>query len=175
MSHFYVICCPFQNQSRYSSVTVNCQPTYRVIFTYNLILTRCYHGKVSFFYLLDHPLFFILPFSKSYFPNQTVSFTMVSHNDTTVHDDCADSSASSSASSSVDVHFDGPLGHGDVIFTDKKSGKFISSYNQQDVLTQDDVPLSSFYIPFQCITQSSESSPPPPSALVPASSETQYE
>ena len=31
LSHFYVICCPFQNQSRYSSVTVNCQPTYRVI------------------------------------------------------------------------------------------------------------------------------------------------
>ena len=58
LSHFYVICCPFQNQSRYSSVTVNCQPTYRVIFTYNLILTRCYHGKLSFFYLVDRRLVF---------------------------------------------------------------------------------------------------------------------
>ena len=119
--------------------------------------------------------FFLFCYFKSYFPNQIVSFTMVLNNDTPNHDDSADSSASSSASSSVDVHFDGPLGHGDVIFTDKKTGKFISSYNQQDALTQDDVPLSSFYIPFQCITQSSESSPPPPSALVPASSETQYE
>ena len=97
---------------------------------------------------------------------------MISHNDTTDHDDC-DSSASSSASSSVDVHFDGPLGHGVVSFTDKKTGKFLSSYNQQDVLTQDDTPLPSFYIPFQPITQASESSQPPPSASV--SSETQYE
>ena len=97
---------------------------------------------------------------------------MISHNDTTDHDDC-DSSASSSASSSVDVHFDGPLGHGVVSFTDKKTGKFLSSYNQQDVLTQDDTPLPSFYIPFQPITQASESSQPLPSASV--SSETQYE
>ena len=99
---------------------------------------------------------------------------MVLNNDTTHHDDC-DSSASSSASSSVDVHFDGPLGHGDVIFTDKKTGKFLSSYNQQDVLTQDDVPLSSLYIPFQRITQASQLSPPPPSAPASVSSETQYE
>ena len=97
---------------------------------------------------------------------------MISHNDTTDHDDC-DSSASSSASSSVDVHFDGPLGHGVVSFTDKKTGKFLSSYNQQDVLTQDDTPLPSFYIPFQPITQASESSQPLPPASV--SSETQYE
>ena len=101
---------------------------------------------MSFFYLLDHSLFFILPFSKSYFPNQTVSFTMVSHNDTTVHDDCADSSASSSASSSVDVHFDGPLGNSVVVtFTDKITGKYLSSYNQQDVLTHNDA-LSSFLV-----------------------------
>ena len=97
---------------------------------------------------------------------------MISHNDTTDHDDC-DSSASSSASSSVDVHFDGPLGHGVVSFTDKKTGKFLHSYNQQDVLTQDDPPLSSFYMPFQRITQASEPSQPRPSASV--SSETQYE
>ena len=98
---------------------------------------------------------------------------MVLNNDTTDRDDCADASASSSASSSVDVHFDGPLGHGVVSFTDKKTGKFLHSYNQQDVLTQDDTPLPSFYIPFQPITQASESSQPLPPASV--SSETQYE
>ena len=58
---------------------------------------------------------------------------MVLNNDTTDRDDCADASASSSASSSVDVHFDGPLGHGVVSFTDKKTGKFLHSYNQQDL------------------------------------------
>lgn len=98
---------------------------------------------------------------------------MVLNNDTTDRDDCADASASSSASSSVDVHFDGPLGHGVVSFTDKKTGKFLHSYNQQDVLTQDDPPLSSFYIPFQRVTQASQSSTLPPSASV--ASETQYE
>ena len=99
---------------------------------------------------------------------------MVSHNDTTDHDDCADSSASSSASSSVDVHFDGPLGNGVVTFTVKKTGKFISSYNQRDIdLTQDDAPLSSSSTPYQRITQASESSTPPPSVSV--SAETKYE
>ena len=99
---------------------------------------------------------------------------MVSHNDTTVHDDCPDLSASSSASSSVDVHFDGPLGNAIVTFTDKETGKFLSSYNQQDIdLTHDDAPPpSSSSTPYQRITQASESSPPPPSASV--SSETQY-
>ena len=99
---------------------------------------------------------------------------MASNNDTTDHDDC-DSSASSSVSSGPDVHFDGPLGYAVVTFTDKKTGKFLSSYNQQDVLTQDDVPLSSLYIPFQRITQASQLSPPPPSAPASVSSETQYE
>ena len=99
---------------------------------------------------------------------------MISHNDTTDHDDC-DSSASSSASSSVDVHFDGPLGHGVVSFTDKKTGKFLHSYNQQDVLTQDDPPLSSFYMPFQRITQASEPSPPRPSAPASVSADVKYE
>ena len=98
---------------------------------------------------------------------------MVSHNDTTDHDDC-DSSASSSASSSVDVHFDGPLGNGVVTFTEKKTDKFLSSYNQQDIdLTHDDAPLSSSSTPYQRITQASESSPPPPSVSV--SAETKYE
>ena len=91
---------------------------------------------------------------------------MVLNNDTTDRDDCADASASSSASSSVDVHFDGPLGHGVVSFTDKKTGKFLHSYNQQDVLTQDDPPLSSFYMPFQRITQASASSTTSASASV---------
>ena len=100
---------------------------------------------------------------------------MVSNNDTTDNDDCADSSASSSASSSVDVHFDGPLGHGVVSFTDKKTGKFLHSYNQQDVLTQDDPPLSSFYMPFQRITQASEPSPPRPSAPASVSADVKYE
>ena len=84
---------------------------------------------------------------------------MVLNNDTTDHDDCADASASSSASSSVSAHFDGPLGHGVVIFTEKITGKFISSYNQQDIdLTQDDAPPSSISTPYQRITQASASS-----------------
>ena len=100
---------------------------------------------------------------------------MVSHNDTTVHDDCADSSASSSASSSVDVHFDGPLGNGVVTFTVKKTGKFISSYNQRDIdLTQDDAPLSSS-TPYHRITQVSASSPPSASASTPVSPKTKFE
>ena len=100
---------------------------------------------------------------------------MVLNNDTTDHDDC-DSSAPSSVSSGPDAHFDGPLGNAVVIFTDKKTGKFLSSYNQQDfVLTQDDIVSSS--TAYHCITQASQSSPPPPSALASASgsSETQYE
>ena len=100
---------------------------------------------------------------------------MVLNNDTTDHDDC-DSSASSSVSSGPDVHFDGPLGNAVVTFTDKKSGKFLSSYNQQDfVLTQDDIVSSS--TAYHCITQASQSTPPPLSALASASVsfETQYE
>ena len=96
---------------------------------------------------------------------------MVLNNDTTDHDD-SDSSASSSASSSVDVHFDGPLGNGVVTFTVKKTGKFISSYNQRDIdLTQDDAPLSSSSTPYQRITQASSTTSAPASV----SSETQYE
>ena len=97
---------------------------------------------------------------------------MVLNNDTTDHDDCADASTSSSASSSVSAHFDGPLGHGVVIFTDKITGKFISSYNQQDIdLTHDDAPPLS--TPYQRITQVSTSSTT--SAPASVSAETKYE
>ena len=98
---------------------------------------------------------------------------MVLNNDTTDHDDC-DSSASSSVSSGPDVHFDGPLGNAVVTFTDKSTGKFLSSYNQQDfVLTQDDIVSSS--IAYHRITQASQSSPPPPSAPAAVSSDIKYE
>ena len=99
---------------------------------------------------------------------------MASNNDTTDHDDSADSSASSSVSSGPDVHFDGPLGNAVVTFTDKKTGKFLSSYNQQDfVLTQDDIVSSS--TAYHRITQASQSSPPPPSAPASVSSDIKYE